>query len=257
MISRSVSFIACSWILSAGSQAIPFDSVQRKSMSSQAKFKKPKIISQAVHDYVLQKGFNEDSVVEELRLSTANHPRSVMMGDPVEAAMFKVLLPAIGAKKILEVGVFTGYTTLVMAQAIGKDGKIVGLDINNDFVSIAKPYWEKAGVSDQIEMRFAPAKDSMKDLLDEGHAESFDFIFIDADKVNYKVYYDIGLQLLRKNGIIAIDNVLWNGKVLDEATFQDEDTVAIREVTDFVQNDDRVDHVLLPFADGVTLVRKK
>jgi hypothetical protein len=121
-----------------------------------AKFENPKIVAKPINDYVLKVGFNETPIAQELRLVTTNHPRAIMMGDPVEAAFFQVLLPAIGAKKVLEVGVFTGYTTLVMAEAIAQQeggGTIVALDINDDYVSIGKPYWEKAGVHHMIDLR--------------------------------------------------------------------------------------------------------
>lgn len=223
-----------------------------------AKFENPKFVSKKVNDYVLQKGFHENDVAVRLRLETTKHARSVMMGDPTEAALFgSVLLPAIGAKKILEIGVFTGYTTLIMANAVGASGKVVALDVNDDFCSIGKPFWEEANVADRIDLRIGPALDSLEALIEDGQAGTFDFCFIDADKVNYQSYYEKALQLLRSNGIIAIDNVLWGGKVLDEENHQDEDTVALRKISDFVMDDDRVEHVLLPFADGVTLVRKK
>eukprot|EP00187_Rhodella_violacea_P010765 CAMPEP_0174913286 /NCGR_PEP_ID=MMETSP0167-20121228/80239_1 /TAXON_ID=38298 /ORGANISM="Rhodella maculata, Strain CCMP736" /LENGTH=226 /DNA_ID=CAMNT_0016158001 /DNA_START=118 /DNA_END=798 /DNA_ORIENTATION=+ len=224
--------------------------------SSNAKFQNPNFVTKNVNDYVLRVGFRETPIAEELRLATANHPRGGMMGDPTEAAMFKVLLPAIGAKNVIEVGVFTGYSTLVMAEALGQEGKILALDYNEEFVSIGRPYWEKAGVADRIDVRIAPAGDTLQKLLDEGQEGAFDFAFIDADKTNYKTYYEIILKLLRKNGIIAIDNVLWYGKVLDQ-NIQDEDTVALREISEYVFRDERVEHVMLPFADGVTLVRKK
>jgi predicted O-methyltransferase YrrM len=179
------------------------------------------------------------------------------MGDPVEAAMFSVLLPAIGAKRVIEVGVFTGYSTLIMAQALGPEGKILALDVNEDFVSIGKPYWEKANVSDRIDLRIAPAGETLQQLLDEGQEGTFDFAFIDADKTNYKLYYELLLKLIRRNGIIAIDNVLWGGRVLDTDNFQDDETVALREISEYVYKDERVEHAMLPFADGVTLVRKK
>lgn len=241
------------------------------SSSSSAKFENPQIVAKPINDYALQVGFAETDVARELRLVTAQHSRSIMMGDPIEAAFFKVLLPAIGARKIIEVGVYTGYTTLVMAQAIqstaagddndGKEPKIIALDINDEFVSIGKPYWEKAGVKDTIiDLRLGPAAESLQAILDQedDQAGTFDFAFIDADKTNYKVYYELLLKLIRKNGLIAIDNVLWSGKVLDPAQYEnDADTAALREISEYVKADDRVEFVLLPFADGVTLVRKK
>jgi predicted O-methyltransferase YrrM len=146
-----------------------------------------------------------------------------------------------------------------MAQAVADTGgEVVALDINNEYVSIGKPYWEKAGVLDRIQVILGPAVESLQKMipLDEEEEKLFDFIFIDADKSNYKKYYELSLQLLRPNGIIAIDNTLWGSKVLDYEV-NDPDTTASREITKLVHTDPRVQHVLLPFADGVTLVRKK
>ncbi|KAL3934328.1 MAG: hypothetical protein SGARI_003434 [Bacillariaceae sp.] len=191
-----------------------------------------------------------------MRQATASHPRSRMMGDPVEAAFFNLLLPAIGAKKVIEIGVFTGYTTLTLAKAVGDGGKVVALDVSDEFTSIGKPYWEEAGVEDRIDLQIAPAAESLQKLLKDGEEGAYDFAFIDADKVNYEQYYELSLKLLRKDGIIAIDNTLWGGKVLDEQNYNDDDTVALRNISLLVKADERVEHVLLPFADGVTLVRK-
>uniref|UniRef100_A0A7R9ZP85 Caffeoyl-CoA O-methyltransferase n=1 Tax=Craspedostauros australis TaxID=1486917 RepID=A0A7R9ZP85_9STRA len=221
-----------------------------------AKFQTPRIVSRAVNEYVLKHGFRESKVAEKLRLATANHESSVMMGDPTEASMFKVLLPAMGAKNIIEVGVYTGYTTLVMADAVGPEGKIVALDVNDDYAKIGKPFWKEAGVDDRIDLRIGPAKDSLQSMVDEVLHDTFDFAFIDADKPGYIEYYELLMKLVRKNGIIAIDNVFWSGDVFDES-ITDSDTVALRNITQHVKKDDRVDHVMLPFADGVTLVRKK
>ncbi|KAG7345505.1 O-methyltransferase [Nitzschia inconspicua] len=229
----------------------------QSSTISQPKFLEPKIVSKPVNDYALKYGFREDPVATELRHITADHPRSRMMGDPNEAAFFSnVLMPAMNAKKIVEIGVFTGYTTLQLAKAVGEDGTVLALDVSDEFTCIGKPYWKKAGVADRIQLIIAPAVETLQKILDDGQAETFDFVFIDADKVHYGTYYELSLQLLRKNGIVAIDNTLWGGKVLDEQSHQDNDTDAIRAISKHVMTDDRVDHVLLPFADGVTLVRK-
>eukprot|EP00545_Synedropsis_sp_CCMP1620_P005743 CAMPEP_0119015824 /NCGR_PEP_ID=MMETSP1176-20130426/11673_1 /TAXON_ID=265551 /ORGANISM="Synedropsis recta cf, Strain CCMP1620" /LENGTH=239 /DNA_ID=CAMNT_0006969147 /DNA_START=101 /DNA_END=820 /DNA_ORIENTATION=+ len=229
----------------------------RRNNSSTAKFNNPKFVSKAVNDYTLQWGFHETSIAERLRLETANHARSVMMGDPTEAALFSILLPAMGVKKVIEVGVFTGYTTLIMAQSLGEEGTIVALDVSEEYCAIGKKYWKEAGVDGKIDLRIAPAQDSLQAmLLEKGEEGTYDFAFIDADKTNYKNYYELLLKLLRPNGIIAIDNVLWGGRVLDESV-TDDDTVALREMSKHVYEDERVEHVLLPFADGVTLVRKK
>lgn len=182
------------------------------------------------------------------------------MGDPLEAALFHVLLPALGVTRVIEIGVFTGYTTLQLARAVGPTGKVVALDVNEEFVSVGRPYWEKAGVADRIDLRIGSAVESLKNIIAEEQENqslgSFDFCFVDADKTNYKEYYELCIRLIRPNGIIAIDNTLWGGRVLDDKC-QDESTVAVREINKFIFNDNRVDHVLLPLADGVTLVRKK
>jgi O-methyltransferase len=170
-------------------------------------------------------------------------------------------------KILLEIGFFTGYTMLIMDQALADTrGKVVALDhINNEYVSIGKPYWEKAGVLDHIQVILGPAVESLQKMIpldddddddDKVEEKFFDFIFIDADKLNYKKYYELSLQLLQPNGIIAIDNTLWGVEVLDYEV-NDPDTTALREITKLVHTDTRVEHVLLPFADGVTLVRKK
>jgi len=221
------------------------------------KFADPKFVAKDVNDYVLKLGFRESDPVEKLRLATASHPRSVMMGDPIEAAMFGVLLPAMGAKKVVEVGVFTGYTTLILAQAVGADGKVIALDVTDEYAAIGKPYWEQAGVADRVDLRVAPAADSLRAMISNGESGTVDFAFIDADQASYEEYYELLLKLLRKDGIIAIDNVLWSGIVLTAAAEDDHDTKALQSISNIVHEDDRVEHVLLPIADGVTLVRKK
>lgn len=223
---------------------------------SLAKFLNPKIVSKKVNDYTFDVGFNEHPIARELRLETAKHARSIMMGDPTEAAFFGLFLKSMNAKTVVEVGVFTGYTTLIMADALGPSGKIVGLDINPEFVQIGEPYWKSAGVDERIEMKYGPAVESLRDMITT-YSETVDFAFIDADKTNYKNYYELLLPLMRQGGIIALDNVLWGGKVVDETVQDDDDTNALRDISQFIKTDSRVEHVLLPFADGITLVRKK
>lgn len=227
-----------------------------QSASSSAKFANPKIVGREVNAYAMKWGLCESGVAKELRLETAKHNKAIMMGDPLEASLFGLLLPAINAKNVVEVGVFTGYTTLVMAQALPKDGKVVALDVSTEFTSIGKPYWKKAGVDRIIDLRIGPASDSLQEMLDRGEAGKYDFAFVDADKPNYLSYYEKLLQLIRPNGILAIDNVLWSGKVLLDDQDADENTLALKEISKKIANDDRVEHVMLPFADGVTLVRK-
>jgi len=221
-----------------------------------AKFANPDFVAPPVHAYVQELGFKESPILQRLRLETANNPRARMMGDPSEAALFKLLISAMNVKRIVEVGVFTGYTTLAMAQSLPDSGKIVGLDVSEEFTSVGKPYWKEAGVENKIDLRLGPALESLDKMIAGGEESTYDFAFIDADKVNYEGYYERLLRLVRSNGIIAIDNVLWSGRVVDPKE-QGDDTVALRQVNKIVHEDDRVEHVMLPFADGVTLVRKK
>lgn len=241
---------------SSREEGVPSPNMTNSISSGGAKFRSPKFVSQAVNDYTLQLGFKESLVAEQLRLETANHALSRMMGDPSEAALFAVLLPAMGVRNVIEVGVFTGYTTLVMAQVLGQEGRIVALDVTDEYCTIGKKYWEAAGVDNRIDLRIGPAIESLQTMIENGEEGTYDFAFIDADKTNYKNYYELLMKLIRTNGIIAIDNVLWGGKVLDK-NCTDDDTIALREISKHVYHDDRVEHVLLPFADGVTLVRKK
>lgn len=225
--------------------------------TTEAKFCNPQFVSEAVNNYTNKWGFQESVVAKRLRLETAKHERSSMMGHPVEAAFFfGLLLQTMGAKKLVEVGVYTGYTTLVMAEALGEGGMIVALDVSDEYCSIGKKYWKEANVSNKIDLRIAPAAESMEKMLDNGEKGTYDFAFIDVDKANSKTYYELLLKLIRPNGIIAIDNVLWSGKVADDSVM-DDDTVALREVSKHIHEDERVDRVLLPFVDGISLVRKK
>ena len=238
------------------------DNNQRKS-----KFESPTFLSKPVNDYRLQWGFRESEASRQLRLETSQSPKAFMMGDPTEATFFSLLLKTMGAKRVVEVGVYTGYTTLLMAQAVkdvatkggGGEAKVVALDITDEYCKeIGKKYWKEAGVEDCIDLRIGPALECLEDLLKTDGESSFDFAFIDADKGNYKAYYEALLKLVRPNGIIAIDNVLWSGRVAEPPSEQDDpSTVALREINQYVYHDDRVEPVLLPFADGVTLVRKK
>lgn len=167
-----------------------------------------------------------------------------------------VLLNAIGAKRTLELGVFTGYSSLCTALALPDDGKIIACDISEEFTSVAQRYWQEAGVAHKIDLRLAPALDTLEQLLAEGQAETFDFAFIDADKENYWRYYDRVFHLIRPGGLIAIDNVLWAGRVI-QPNAQDEGTNAIRAFNAKLLQDDRVILSLIPIADGLSLVWKK
>jgi len=177
-----------------------------------------------------------------------------MMSPPDEANFFGLLLRTMKATKVLEVGVFTGYGTLNMALALPKTGKLVAMDISSEYAAIGKPYWEKAGVSDIIQLVIAPATDTLAKLVKD-EAGTYDFAFVDADKSNYVNYLEAILPLLRPGGIIAFDNVLWHGSVLDPAN-NSVDTIGIRTLNDKLKSDNRVEIAMVAMADGVTFVRK-
>jgi len=216
--------------------------------------KKPGI-SPELYTYIIQHSLRERDEQKALREKTLTLPNFMMQGAPDEAQLFQFLLKLTGAKKAVEVGVFTGYTTLALALALPEDGKVVACDITDEYLKIGKPFWAQAGVAHKIDVRIGPATDTLEKLLNEGQENSFDFAFIDADKTNYPAYYEKCLKLIRRGGIIAIDNVLFHGSVVDP-TNTDENTVAIRQLNDCVFKDERVDISMLGIADGVTLCRK-
>jgi predicted O-methyltransferase YrrM len=197
----------------------------------------------------------EDADLAALREATANHSAADMQISPEQGSLMALLVRILGARKALEVGVFTGYSAMVVAKAMGPQGKVVALDISEEFTAIARRHWAKAGVADRIDLRLRPAADSLRDLVAAGESESFDFAFIDADKENYDTYYEYALQLVRRGGLIAIDNVLWGGKVADP-TDRTLDTVAIRAINEKIHGDSRVDATLIPIGDGLTLARR-
>ncbi|KAF2075025.1 hypothetical protein CYY_003677 [Polysphondylium violaceum] len=198
--------------------------------------------------------FNQSQI--ELNNFTQQHARSTMQTTPEQVTFFQFLLKVLNAKKVIEVGVFTGYCTLAMALALPEDGKVVGCDVSHEFTNHAQPYWEKAGVAKKIDLRIQPATKTLQDLIDAGESGTYDFIFIDADKVSYVEYYKLSVQLIRPGGIVAIDNVLFHGTVADPA-INDDNTVAIRKLNELIQNDSAVFKSTLPIADGVTFVTKK
>jgi len=186
---------------------------------------------------------------------TLAHEESIMLGSADQINFLQLLCKSIGAKKTLDIGVYTGYSALSIALILPDDGKVVALDINDDFVSIGKPFWKEAGVDKKIEFIEGPALETLQGLLDKGEAETFDFAFIDADKVNYDKYYELSLKLLRKNGVIALDNVLWGGAVFNPEV-NDPSTTALRAVADKVHKDTRVTVSLLALGDGTLLAAK-
>jgi predicted O-methyltransferase YrrM len=211
-------------------------------------------ITDALYDYILDISLREHPTLSELREDTANLPLALMQISPAQAQLMQLLLRVLQAKKVLELGTFTGYSTLAMALALPDDGHIVTCDINPEWTNRAHPFWEKAKQAHKIELRLARANDTLDKLIFEGQENSFDFIFIDADKTNYINYYEKALILLKSTGLIAIDNIFWQGKVLDEREVGAQ-TREIRKLNQVIKNDKRVFTSLLPIGDGLFLIQ--
>jgi predicted O-methyltransferase YrrM len=207
-------------------------------------------------EYVVAHGAREHPVLAELRAATAPLPHAGMQIGADQGALMGLLVRLIGARRTLEIGVFTGYSTLAVALALPPDGRIVACDVSVEWTDIARRHWEKAGVAHKIDLRLARATKTLDALLAAGGAGSYDFAFIDADKSGYAGYYERCLQLVRAGGLIAIDNTLWSGAVID-ASKRDEDTEAIRALNEALYRDERVDVALLTVGDGLTLARKR
>jgi predicted O-methyltransferase YrrM len=208
-----------------------------------------------LYEYLLSISVREPEIVTQLRQETAQHPMGRMQIAPEQGQFMALLVKLLGAKKTLEIGVFTGYSALVVALALPPAGKVVACDISEEFTKIARRYWQQAGVAEKIDLHIGPAMGTLDQLLADGEAETFDFAFIDADKSNYDGYYERSLQLVRSGGLIAIDNVLWSGKVADPQV-QDNRTKKIRAFNQKLYQDSRVNLSLIPIADGLTLARK-
>ncbi|AFY33721.1 class I SAM-dependent methyltransferase [Calothrix sp. PCC 7507] len=212
-------------------------------------------LEQQLYEYLLSVSLREPEILTQLRQETAQHPMARMQIAPEQGHFLALLVQLLGAKKTLELGVFTGYSALVVALALPSAGKVVACDVSEEFTTIARRYWQQAGVADKIDLHIAPALETLDKLLQAGEADSFDFVFIDADKSNYENYYERSLQLIRPGGLIAIDNVLWSGRVADPQ-IKDNRTKKIRAFNQKLHQDQRVTLSLIPIADGLTLVRK-
>lgn len=212
-------------------------------------------ITNQIYSYLHNNSLREPEFLTRLRAETAQLSDGIMQISPDQGQFMTLLVKLIGARKTLEVGVFTGYSSISTARGLPDDGKIIACDVSEEWTSIARRYWAEAGVAHKIDLRLAPALETLDALLAEGQAGSFDFAFIDADKGNYGHYYERALQLLRKGGLIALDNTLWYGKVADK-TVQDVDTVAIRALNKKLQQDERVMMSQLTVGDGLTLAMK-
>jgi caffeoyl-CoA O-methyltransferase len=213
-------------------------------------------IDRDVLDYVRKVSVREQGPLAALHEATRKRPRAGMMTDPEQTQFLALLLKAIGAKRVCEVGVFTGYSTLAMAEALPDDGLLVACDVDKAAPAVGQPFWKQAGVEKKISLRIGPADETMKSLIAEFGEGSFDFIYVDADKDNYDAYYELGLKLLRPRGLIGFDNVIWGGWVVDESQ-QDADTVALRALNKKIHGDARVDMSLLTIGDGLNLAMKR
>lgn len=214
------------------------------------------LVTDALYRYILSTSLREPEVLQQLREETALHTHSVMQIAPEQGQFMALLAELIGAKKILEIGVFTGYSSTCLALALPPEGRITACDISEAFTDVARRYWAQAGVANKIDLRLAPALETLNSLIADGQAGSYDMAFIDADKTNYDGYYELSLMLLRTGGLLVIDNVLWNGQVIDPS-ITDADTSAIRLLNEKIHADPRVAISLLPIADGLTLAVKR
>ncbi|MEO6913552.1 MAG: class I SAM-dependent methyltransferase [Candidatus Baltobacteraceae bacterium] len=218
--------------------------------------KKTAALSDELYKYVSDVSLRELPVQLELRKETAGMPHSGMQIGADQGQLMQLLVKLIGAKRCLEIGVFTGYSSLAVALALPADGKIIACDVSEEYTAVARRYWERAGVAQKVDLHLGPAVDTLDGLLRDGQAGEFDFAFIDADKTSYDAYYERALQLLRPNGLITVDNVFWGGEVADPRN-QDADTVALRALNAKIGADERVDASMLPICDGLTIVRKR
>ncbi|MEM8721664.1 MAG: class I SAM-dependent methyltransferase [Cyanobacteria bacterium P01_G01_bin.39] len=213
-------------------------------------------LNNELYEYLLSVSLREAEVLTKLRQETSKHSASIMQISPDQGQFMALLIKLLNAKKTLDIGVFTGYSSLVVALALPESGKVIACDRDPRCTAIARRYWQEAGVADKIDLRLAPALDTLVQLIEDGESGSFDFAFIDADKRNYDNYYERALTLLRPGGLVAIDNVLWFGSVADPQD-TDKRTIAIREFNQKLHQDQRVEISMVPIADGLTLALKK
>ena len=212
-------------------------------------------LDDTLYQYLLDHSLREHPQQAALREATRTQPLARMQISPEQGQFMALLVKLLGARRCIEVGVFTGYSALSVALALPPDGRILACDISDEYTAIGKPFWQRAGVAHKIELRLAPAVQTLEAQLAAGEAGRYDFAFIDADKTGYDDYYERCLQLLRPGGLIAIDNVLWSGAVAQPA--QDADTRALQALNDKLHRDERVDLSMLPLGDGLSLARKR
>ncbi|KEI73234.1 class I SAM-dependent methyltransferase [Endozoicomonas elysicola] len=213
-------------------------------------------LNDTIYQYLYSVGLREHSVLKELREVTSHHPHRTMQISAEQGQLMAMLTKLSNASRAIEVGVFTGYSALSVALSLPEHGELIACDINSEYTDIAKSYWERAGVSDRIKLHLAPASETLKQLIEQGEQNQFDMAFIDADKTGYNTYYEQCLQLIRPGGLILIDNVLWSGRVADDNT-SDENTSALKRLNKKIHQDNRVDMMLLPISDGLSIAIKR
>ncbi len=213
-------------------------------------------LTDELYEYLLAVSLREPDILRQLREETACDPMARFQISPEQGQFMALLVQLMGATKALEIGVFTGYSSLSVALALPDDGRLIACDISKEWTDVAHRYWHQAGVTERIELKLGPAIDSMDELLAHAHAESFDFVFIDADKQSYDGYYERALKLLRPGGLIALDNVLRGGRVVNP-DIDDADTLAILVLNEKLKHDDRISLSMVPIADGLTLALKR
>ena len=212
-------------------------------------------LSDDLHTYLLEVGVREPEVLQRLRAETASLPEHDMQIAPEQGAFMAMLVSLLGARRCIEIGTFTGYSSTAVALALPADATLLCCDVSTAWTDMARRYWAEAGVADRIELRIGPGVDTLDDLMAQGQRGTFDFAFVDADKTGYRDYYERLLELVRSGGVLALDNVLYGGEVLDPDPTSD-NARAIKDLNAAIAIDDRVSAVMLPIADGLTLVRK-
>ncbi|MEM6531989.1 MAG: class I SAM-dependent methyltransferase [Myxococcota bacterium] len=213
-------------------------------------------LTDALYPYYREVSVRESPLLTKLREETAQLPEAVMQIAPEQGQFMALLSSLMGARRVIEVGVFTGYSAVCVAETLPDDGVLVACDINREWTDIAQRYWKEARLDSRIELKLAPAAETLSELLAQGQADSYDLAFVDADKTQYATYYELLLELVRTGGLIMIDNVLWGGSVVDPDK-NDESTEAIRAFNRMIHRDERVDLSMVPIGDGLTLARKR
>ncbi len=212
-------------------------------------------LTNELHQYIVDTGIREPQVLAELRARTAQHPQQRMLLSPEQGQLMSMLVKLLGARRTLDVGTFTGYSSTVVALALPDDGEVISCDVNEQDTTVAQEFWRRAGVESKVDLRLAPALETLDGLIEDGESSTFDFSFIDADKGNYINYFQRSLELVRVGGVIAVDNTLWSGRVL-EADPEHGTTVSIKAFNDYAHAEQRVELVMVPVGDGLTLARK-